>query len=337
MLQFYYSYLLVKRIEVFKKCVKTYQNGEFFCYNENRGDLMKYLSVGQATYDVTLLVDEYPKKNEKKKTDIRICSGGGCAANAAYLLASWGQDSYFAGTIGNDKEGSIIEDELKSKKVNLKYLSKQDIMTPISYIITTKDASRTLVTYKKDNTVLKNNHKIENDFDCLILDGYEKEFADKALFENKNAVSILDAGRVNYDITDLCHKVDYIITSKSFAEKYTNIELKTDKDLKKAYDVLSNRFNTDIIITLESKGCYTKIGKDYMKVPTIDVEAVDTTAAGDIFHAAFAYFITHGYNMLTSLRLSNIAASLSTRHFGSKNSVVALSEVLDIYYEEYNN
>lgn len=297
---------------------------------------MKYLSIGQATYDVTLLVGEYPKQNQKIKTDIRVCSGGGCAANSAYLLASWGQESFFAGTIGQDNEGKVIEEELKSKKVNLKYLSKQNIITPVSYILTSDNASRTVITYKKENLNLKTRYKVDNDFDCLILDGYEKEFADKALFENKDAISILDAGRVNYDITDLCHKVDYLITSKGFAEKYTNIDIKTEKDCKKAYDILANRFNTDIIITMESKGCFTKIGKDYMMIPTIDVEAVDTTAAGDIFHASFAYFITHGYNMYTSLVLSNIAASLSTKHFGSKNSVIPLSEVLDIYYEQYN-
>ena len=297
---------------------------------------MKYLSVGQATYDVTLLVDEYPMENTKKKTAIRLCSGGGCAANASYLLASWGQDSYFAGAIGNDPEGRAIEEELKSKKVNLKYLSKQDIITPISYILISKNSTRTVVTYKKEEPVLKTSHRIDNDFDCLILDGYEKEFADMALFKNKKAISILDAGRVNYDITDLCYKVDYIITSKGFAEKYTNIELKNEKDLKKAYDILANRFDTDVIITMEKKGCFTKIGNDYMLIPTITVDAVDTNAAGDIFHASFAYFITHGYNLFTSLRLSNITATLSTRHFGSKNSIVPLSEVLDVYYEEYD-
>lgn len=297
---------------------------------------MKYISVGQATYDVTLMLDKLPLENTKIKTKERVCCGGGSASNSAYLLALWNQSSYFAGTIGNDREGEMIEKELKDKQVNLKYLSKQNINTPISYILSNKNKkTRTVITYKETENALINKIKIDKDFDCIILDGYEKEFADQVLFENQDAISILDAGRVNIDMVDLAYKVDYIITSKTFAYKYTNIEIKNKNDLIKIYDNLYNRFNSNIIITLEDKGCFTKINGKYILVPTIKVDSIDTTGAGDIFHAAFAYFIAHNYDLLDTLRLSNLTASLSTKYIGSRNSIVSLDEVLKLYNELY--
>lgn len=297
---------------------------------------MKYISVGQATYDITLMLDKLPLENTKIKTKERVCCGGGSASNSAYLLALWNQSSYFAGTIGNDREGEMIEKELKDKQVNLKYLSKQNINTPISYILSNKNKkTRTVITYKEKENALINKIKIDKDFDCIILDGYEKEFADQVLFENQDAISILDAGRVNIDMVDLAYKVDYIITSKTFAYKYTNIEIKNKNDLIKIYDNLYNRFNSNIIITLEDKGCFTKINGKYILVPTIKVDSIDTTGAGDIFHAAFAYFITHNYDLLDTLRLSNLTASLSTKYIGSRNSIVSLDEVLKLYNELY--
>lgn len=299
---------------------------------------MKYISVGGANYDITLLLEEYPKENEKVKTNNRISCGGGCASTCAYLLSSWKENSYFAGTIGNDLEGNIVEEELKEKKVNLKYLNKQNGKTPVSYIVTNKlNGSRTVVTYNElENTyTYQEKHKIEKDFDCILLDGYNKSFADQVLYENKNAVTILDAGRVNIDVVDLAYKVDYVIASKSFAEKYTNINISDKDSLIKIYDTLYNKFNTNIVITLEDEGCFSKIEDDYMLIPSIKVSSIDTTSAGDIFHASFAYFITHNYTLFDCLRLSNITAALSTKYIGSRNSIVFLEEVLETYDELY--
>lgn len=295
---------------------------------------MKYISIGGINYDVTLFLDEYPKENEKVKTNSRTICGGGCAATCAYLLSSWDEISYFAGVIGDDEEGNFVLEELKNKKVNLKYLRKKNINTPVSYILTGKSmSSRTIVTYNEDNKKYNydSKHKIDRDFDCILLDGYDKQFADQVLYENQNAICILNAGRVNIDVVDLAYKVDYIIASKFFVEKYTNIDVTDKNSLIKIYDILYSKFNTAFVITLEEMGCFTKIEDDYMLVPSIKVTSVDTTAAGDIFHAAFAYFITHNYTLFDCLRLSNITAALSTQYSGSRNSIVPLEKVLETY------
>lgn len=43
----------------------------------------------------------------------------------------------------------------------------------------------------------------------------------------------------------------------------------------------------------------------------LEVEALDTTGAGDIFHGAFVYGLTKGYNINVVLTIATIAGSLS--------------------------
>ena len=72
------------------------------------------LCIGHAAYDVSLFVDGYPQENSKCETDELLEACGGPAANAAYLLSSWGMTCGFAGLVGDDVYGRRIRDELIS-------------------------------------------------------------------------------------------------------------------------------------------------------------------------------------------------------------------------------
>ena len=54
------------------------------------------------------------------------------------------------------------------------------------------------------------------------------------------------------------------------------------------------------------------------------------TAAGDIYHGAFTYFIGNGHDLYNSIRLANIAGALSVKCLGGKNSMPDLDKVLEI-------
>ena len=59
------------------------------------------------------------------------------------------------------------------------------------------------------------------------------------------------------------------------------------------------------------------------------VNIIDSTGAGDIFHGAFGYFITHDYGLERSLRLANITGALSVEKLGSRHSMSKLEDVLN--------
>jgi sulfofructose kinase len=92
-------------------------------------------------------------------------------------------------------------------------------------------------------------------------------------------------------------------------------------------------YKNHLIITLESFGCFTEIDGEYKIIPSIKVNPVDSTGAGDIFHGALTYFIIHNYPIEEALRLSNITGALSVKKIGSRYSISDLEEVIN-YREE---
>ena len=297
---------------------------------------MKILCIGQSAYDITLPVSDYPIENRKYKIKNVVECGGGSANNMAYLLALWKMDVTFASSVGNDLYGKKIYDELKRVGVKTEYLEmKNNIPTTTSYIINNlSNGSRTIITNKKEDMEIDINKEINFKPDIILLDGNEYAFARKVIEENKEAIKIIDAGSLKEDTVNLSKLCDYIVCSNDFAKDYTKINFSyqdIDK-IKEVYDILDRDFPGKIIITLESYGSITKIDNEFKLVPSIKVESIDSTGAGDIFHGAFTYFIANNYSLLDTLHYSNIAGALSVTKIGSKESMPKLEEVIN-YHE----
>lgn len=296
---------------------------------------MKVLCIGQATYDITLPVEKYPIENKKIKTTEKVECGGGSASNVAYLLSQWQIESYFAGTIGEDYYGQKIVKEFSDIGINTKYLQTDaKIATPTSYIINNQqNGSRTIITNRNNNSMIKNIELKEN-FDIIFLDGYEEELAKKAIQRNPNAIKIIDAGSLNERTVNLSKLCDYVVCSKDFAEDYTKMKVDYDDldTIVEIYEILNKNFKGKIIITLEEKGSFLDYN-GYKIIPSIEVEAVDSTGAGDIFHGAFVYCIANNFDLIKTIKISNISGGLSTLNIGARYSIPTLDKVMEIYNE----
>ena len=289
---------------------------------------MKVMCIGQAAYDITIPVNEYPIENKKIRFDERIECGGGSSSNASYLLSKWGLESSFAGVVGGDFYSSKIEEELKNIKVDTKYLEKINKKTTTSYIIANlSKGTRTILTNREKNIKLSKTPDIK-DLDYIFLDGYEYDFAKKVIEQNPNAIKIIDAGSLKEHTLELAKLSDYIVCSKDFAEEFTSkkIDFTNLKTLIDIYDEIESKLNGKLIITLEDKGSFIK-DENYMIVPSIKVKTLDSTAAGDIFHAAFLYFLSQNMSLKDTLRLANITGALSVTKIGGRYSIPSLEEV----------
>ncbi len=295
---------------------------------------MKILCVGQSAYDITLPVKEYPKENRKYKISEKYECGGGSSNNAAYLLALWENDVYLASSIGKDVYGKKIKEELLSVGVNIDYFEELDVNTTTSYIINNLETgTRTIITDKDPNMHFTNLNNIQMPFDVIFMDGNDYEKTIKVIDDNPNAIKIIDAGSLKNGVIELCKKCDYIVCSNDFAREYSGINFAcNDFDkVKEAFKKLDQDFPGVIVITLEENGSITKINNEYVIVPSIKVNAFDSTGAGDIYHGAFTNFIAHGYSLLDTLKYSNIAGALSVTKIGSKNSMPKYEEVINFH------
>ena len=284
---------------------------------------MKVLCLGNVVYDITIPFEGFPIENSKNRVSNKIECGGGQASTAAYLLGSWGIDVYIAGVIGNDLYGKKIIEEFNNKNVNTKYLEINDNYETTSCFIINNiiNGSRTTISYNKN--IQMSNFNLDFIPDIILIDGQEYEMSKYLLDQYPDSISIIDAGRYTDNIVKLSKKVNWLICSKEFATKVTNIE----DDINLIYNKMKEIFNNNIIITLEEKGCFY----NNELISSIKVKQKDSTGAGDIFHGAFTYYLSKGYDIKKILKLSNIAGAISVTRVGTRNSIPSIKEVQDIY------
>src|SRR5690606_14264125 len=89
----------------------------------------------------------------------------------------------------------------------------------------------------------------------------------------------------------------------------------------------SNKHNVHLIVTRGSTGSsYIEDGKVFT-VPSIQVNVVDTTGAGDTFNGILAYGIAEGKNLRDAVRMAGIGVSLSVTALGAQSGMPSIDEL----------
>ena len=293
---------------------------------------MRFVCIGHSTYDTTLPVKEFPEENKKIRIPNHIECGGGPASNGAYLLGKWGMNTMMVSVVGDDHYGHEIIKEYESVGIDTRYVEvNPNHRTSSSYIIAnTSNGTRTILSSKKQ-AIRKLEMPVSDIIaDVILIDGEHPESAYEIFMNNPNAISVIDAGRLNDETKFLGKKATYVICSKDFAEDFAEEEIDLERldRLAEIHKKLEEYYETCVIITLEAAGSFTKIDGEYQIIPSVKVNAVDSTGAGDIFHGAFTYFIANGYSLLDSIHYASITSAISVTRIGSRNSIPLLSEVL---------
>ncbi len=297
---------------------------------------MKIFCIGHITFDITFPVDSFPLENKKTRYFEKTECAGGPASIAAFLLGKWQLKPYIVGLVGTDNYGEKIKEEFILNGVNTKYLSlDKNAETSHAFILANRsNGSRTIYSY-----VPKNNHLmplvLKEKPDIILMDGHEYAASRKLLDEYPEAISILDAGRSKKEVVNLAKRVNYVVCSKEFAEEVSGhkINFQDNSTLINIYQSLKEKFQGNLIITLEENGCLYSIDGKIKIMPTIKVKTIDSTGAGDIFHGAFTYGIAQGFDLEKILKIASIAAALSVTKVGGYKSIPTLEEVESVYHE----
>lgn len=296
---------------------------------------MKVLCIGHTTYDVTYYFEHYPEENTKSKTIEKLESPGGGSFNMAALLTKWGIDVKLLSVIGNDMYGRELIKFIQGHNLSEDYIQKNDGNTTLASIVcNATNSSRTIVFYGDENLQL-NDTIINFNPNLIIGDGYFADHFIKAINEFPDAISMVDAGRHNEETIAVAKVAKYVVASKVFAEKHTgmNLDLNNKENVINIFNKLAEDFPGCLVITLEKAGSIIKLEEQIYLIPSINVHSVDTNGAGDIYHGAFAYGLTQGWNLAKIMKFANITGALSTTKKGSFYAIPTLEEVTN-YYEQ---
>ena len=79
---------------------------------------------------------------------------------------------------------------------------------------------------------------------------------------------------------------------------------------------------------LGAQGAIGRAGGEIARAPSLPIDVVDTTGAGDSFDAGFVYGYLAGWDLARVLRLACVCGSLSTRAAGGTAAQATLVEAL---------
>ncbi len=138
--------------------------------------------------------------------------------------------------------------------------------------------------------------------------------------------AILDADTAPVELLEtLLPLATHIVASEPAA-----ISVAGTPDLRECVRILSNRYDVFTSVTAGADGCYWTEGANQpvSHVAGFTVDAVDTLAAGDVFHGAFAHGLVEGKPMTDIIRFANAAAAIKCARFGGRAGSPSHSEVI---------
>jgi len=125
----------------------------------------------------------------------------------------------------------------------------------------------------------------------------------------------------------LLRNVNVLTPNESEAELLTGISVRDEKQAGQAADVLISKGVDTVILTMGSKGAFVASADSREMVGGFKVNAVDTTAAGDVFNGALAVALTENIALEEAVRFANAAAALSVTKLGAQPSAPSRAEI----------
>ena len=294
------------------------------------------VGIGANVCDTLFEVPNYPKEDTKlKASNIKICGGGPCATG---LVAGTklGASCAFIGNLTDDNNGLFLKSDFEKYGVSTKYINVlSGYETFSSCIWLSKDtASRTCVFYRGNvpSTIIDDEKaKAIADAKVLMVDGNDMEAAiEGAKIAKKNKTKVLyDAGGLYEGVENLLPYADILIPSEEFALGHTG-----EKDAKDAAKALFEKYNPEIVVVTQGKkGGILYDGKEIKSYPAFLVDAVDSNGSGDVFHGAFAFCVTKGYNYYKSCVFSSAVSAIKCTRLGAREGVPSYNETIEFLKE----
>jgi len=126
----------------------------------------------------------------------------------------------------------------------------------------------------------------------------------------------------------LLNNLYIIIPNRSEAEILSGIKVTDLEKARQAADIISAKGVNIVIITLGSEGALIKEYDQYHFVEAVKVEALDTTAAGDVFCGTVCVGLAEGKPVIEAVKMAAKASAITVTRMGAQSSIPMRSEVL---------
>lgn len=258
--------------------------------------------------------------------------GGGPVATALVTLARLGARVGYLGVLGDDESGCLALADLRREGVDTsRVVVRPGKRSHTCIVLVEADTGRRSILCDRGTvgelSLTDADRRYIAGARFLHLDGqFMAAGIAAARWAREAGVRVsFDANRPRPRLDELLPLVDVLVTSTSFPAAYTR-----HGDLAKAMRALRALGPETIVTTLGSEGCAYLKDDRLVRVSGFEVEAVDTTGAGDAFHGAYLFGLLQGWQAGEAAQFANAVAALNCQALGGRGGLPSLAEAHDL-------
>lgn len=304
-----------------------------------RAQRFDILGIGENATDTVLQLSQFPALGSKLEMLGAQIMPGGQVATALIACQRWGLRTHYIGVVGDDHAADLHRRELRRAGVHSDLAQVPRTLSQMSFIlIDTSSGERTIV-WRRDPRLSVPPAFLQRSWvtsaRLLHVDGHDPATTSiAASWARASGIPVVaDLDHMTPGLLRLLPFVDFPVTSKEFPVDATG-----EKNLLKALPQLQRKYGSRAVCaTIGVDGALAWDGTRFWYAPSYKVRVVDTTGAGDLFHAAFSYGILHRWDLQRILDFACAAAGLNCESLGARGGISSLSKVKDLQHKVIRN
>jgi sulfofructose kinase len=286
------------------------------------------VGVGLNATDMLIRLPHYPALGSKVEFRSADSLPGGQVATAVAACQQWGLRTRYVGKIGDDSAAAIHRVEFDRLGVETHLVTASGYASQQAVILV-DDAGERTVLWKRDNGLTLQPHELQRKWiinaRALHVDGHDTAAAAVAAGWAREAgvPVIADLDDLYPGVETLLGKIDYLITSRDIPGRLTG-----EPDLRQSLPAVRTRYGCRLTAaTLGHEGVLAWDGSRFHYAPAFQVKTLDTTGAGDIFHAGFIYGLLQAWPLPRQLDFACAAAALNCTAAGARGGIQSVVNI----------
>lgn len=292
-------------------------------------DLIGY---GSVSVDDLLIVEHYPESDTKIRVLHRERQGGGLTGTALVSAARLGAKTAFFGTLGEDDLSNFTMEEFSRENIDCSLVIRRKDAHPIhsTIIVDQSTGERTIFLSMTGFDPLSPQEMPVNLISktrFLLLDSCVMEkFPSLIPIAKQLAVPIMADIESEHLLVnaDELSSINYLFLNYKTAKETTGSE-----DPKTILEKLHTPSRLCTVVTCGKEGCWYKTeNPGIYHFPAYEVDVVDTTGCGDVFHGAFTAALIQHQSIDVAIRWGSAAAALKAKQPGGRKGIPDLPTLI---------